>query len=133
MGELFFEVDDDLRKVVDHAMKAEEWKGPYGADVPSEPTLWLVHDQGVYLMSAGQPGLSKAGEGALVAYANGCDPQGSNKDWYDNARSLVGGDDFVDAIGATVIAEIIQKGVTQVILRVTPEKISILEEVTSDA
>lgn len=58
------------------------------AAVPSESELLLVHDQGIYIMSMSQP----IGQRTIV-YAEGCNPD-KDDDWYDTARSLVGGDDF---------------------------------------
>lgn len=57
----------------------------------------LVHDQGIYLMveTLKVPDGSKA----ICAYAEGCDPT-RDSDWYDTARDLVGGDDFVEQLVA---------------------------------
>lgn len=54
--------------------------------------LWLVKDQGVYLMSCANRELKK-GERRDVVYAEGMDPE-KDADWYDSARAAVGGDDF---------------------------------------
>lgn len=61
-----------------------------------QPGLWLVGDQGVYLMSNG-----KLPEGVkpLVVYAEECDPR-ANDDWFDVKRRTFGGDDGVDFIHA---------------------------------
>ena len=50
------------------------------------PALWLVHDDGVYL-------LSNSIGCELVVYA-----EGLGVDEYEEARSAVGGDDFCDAL-----------------------------------
>lgn len=63
---------------------------------PDEPHLLLVHDDGVYLMSNGVYGEGQtAASTGLIAYAQGCDPR-KDTHWYDTARDLVGGDDFVE-------------------------------------
>lgn len=61
-----------------------------------QPGLWLVGDQGVYLLSNG-----KLPEGAkpLVVYAEECDPR-TNDDWFAVKRRTFGGDDGVDFIDA---------------------------------
>ena len=54
------------------------------------PGLWLVGDQGVYLMSNAK----RNGIPASVAYAAGCAP--GDPDFYDNKVDIFGGDDGVD-------------------------------------
>lgn len=61
---------------------------PLVAAVPAESQLLLVHDQGVYIMSAQQP-LGKR----TIVYADGCNPE-KDADWWETSRRLVGGDDF---------------------------------------
>lgn len=66
------------------------------------PSLLLVHDHGVYLMSGGVPMLEDPNRPgtATVTYAAGLDP---NAD-YDDVRDAVGGDDFVERIPLSMIA-----------------------------
>lgn len=72
-----------------------------------EPIL-LVHDQGLYLMT--RTLREPDGERAVCAYAEGCDPA-ADGDWWDRARDLVGGDDFVEEIGDfAVLAKIVEGG-----------------------
>ena len=61
----------------------------------SPPGLWLVHDDGIYLMSNGHPGLlvDEAGPRHFVVYALGYDPK-SDPDVWERSRDAVGGDDF---------------------------------------
>lgn len=58
--------------------------------------LHLAKDEGVYLMPA-----TGAWQGndpvPRIAYAAGCHPQ-KNEDWYDTARLLAGGDDFIESL-----------------------------------
>lgn len=56
--------------------------------VPADSELLLVHDQGVYIMSATQP----VGQRTII-YAEGCNPE-KDDDWWESSRRLVGGDDF---------------------------------------
>lgn len=61
---------------------------PLVTAVPAASQLLLVHDQGVYIMSAQQP----VGKRTIV-YAEGCNPE-NDADWWETSRRLVGGDDF---------------------------------------
>lgn len=61
-----------------------------------QPGLWLVGDQGVYLMSNGKP---PDGAKLSVVYAEECDPR-TNDDWFAVKRRTFGGDDGVDFIDA---------------------------------
>jgi hypothetical protein len=74
------------------------WSG----DEPT-PALFFVHDEGVYLMSNGEPGdlKSRSEIGLYAAYAEGCDPDLHEDDWWDTSRALVGGDDFAEVIPVT--------------------------------
>ncbi len=54
--------------------------------------LLLVKDEGIYLMPADGE-RNDAGRAKHLAYADGCHPE-MDECWYDNARALVGGDDF---------------------------------------
>lgn len=66
--------------------------------------LWLVGDQGVYLMSPGRPGLLTEGvQGHVVARAEETDPAHEPDAWYENKRRAFGGDDGVVFIGAAFI------------------------------
>lgn len=50
----------------------------------------FVHDHGIYVMSGDL-------ESRQIAFAKGCDPT-ADKDFYEEARNLVGGDDFAEEI-----------------------------------
>lgn len=61
------------------------------------PGLWLVGDEGVYLLSNGK---LATGQRALVCYAEECDPK-TNPDYWHYKRQHFGGDDgieFLDAV-----------------------------------
>ncbi len=123
MAKLYFTLAE-LLPILEHAAAApahrpslgqtcekEFWKpgatpGDYGF-MPHEgmdmskipPQLFLVKDQGCYLMSAGDPGLEKSpgSDSHVVAYALGCDPD-MDADWYDTCHEKCGGDDFSEAL-----------------------------------
>lgn len=79
------------------------WEPQPGEEEAAEPALWLVKDEGIYLMSTGiyPEGHERAHpEGhAATAYAQGFDPrQRDRMDIYDDARAAVGGDDFSETV-----------------------------------
>lgn len=100
MGACVFRTKD-VRRCVEHALAATNWTMGWGNDTPPQPGLYFVHDQGVYLMSNGEPRDLVDGS-AYVAYADGCNPNEDavsfNADWWETSRSLVGGDDFGEVI-----------------------------------
>lgn len=58
--------------------------------------LALVKDQGVYIL-AEKGECRPDGRRALIAYAQGCNPDvDAFDDWWERARAEVGGDDFVE-------------------------------------
>lgn len=94
---------DEVRRCVEHALNATAWS--MGWEIPGQeqtpaPGLFLVHDQGVYLMSNAEPRdvvLKDGREHSYVTYAEHCNPD-TDEDWWDNSRELVGGDDFAVVI-----------------------------------
>jgi hypothetical protein len=98
MALLKFKTDDNLKQIVAHAKAGPEWKDTYGVKATG-PTIWLVHDQGVYLMSAAKCG-NPIVEGKCqqrAAYAEGMNPD-TDPCWYNTARDAVGGDDFAQPL-----------------------------------
>jgi hypothetical protein len=72
---------------------------PYYGTRPGEgekPGIWLVGDEGVYIMSNGK---LAEGERPLVIYSEQCHPAG-NPDWWDYKRRHFGGDDGIEFIEA---------------------------------
>jgi hypothetical protein len=99
MGLCVFRTEQVL-PLAQHALNSPEHNGAYGEEA-NGPALFLVHDQGVYLMSNGSPRDTEGGQDGRcrVAYAEGCDPNvGEFDDWYGTSRDLVGGDDFVETL-----------------------------------
>lgn len=92
-----------VRKVIERGIKDAAANGgfrnPYYGTRPGEgekPGLWLVGDQGVYIMSNGKLG---EGQKALVIYSAECHPAGT-PDWWDYKRRWFGGDDGIEFIEA---------------------------------
>lgn len=99
MGTLVFD-GAGVARCLDHAAKSRKYRLAFGMS-EAVPGLFLVHDQGVYLMSNGLPpdkeGLDPKNPMCFVVYAKGCDPK-KDEDWWEHARDLVGGDDFAENI-----------------------------------
>ena len=81
---------EDVRRVVEHSIAAPRQSDVAYTTKPVEaPAVLLVHDQGVYRMSNGQPRDSlgaDADDRSFCAYAIGCHPE-KDADWYETARS----------------------------------------------
>jgi hypothetical protein len=89
----------------------------------------LVHEQGVYLMSNGQPREivgADAADRSFCAYDIGCHPE-KDADWYETARALVGDDDFVETLPwARKLKALIDGGARIITLRMTKDSIEIV-------
>lgn len=78
----------------------EEWDNLThdAEDFIPPPALHFVHDQGLYVMSNGRPQLDMD-DPQRVIYADGFDPEkNAFEDWWEGARNIVGGDDFVEPL-----------------------------------
>lgn len=102
-----------VQVLMDHANAAKKHERIYGQVGRVAPGLWLVKDDGLYLMSNGKPGLTGPEK---VVYAAGymapslfADTQGKELDGaqftvsprleqYEKIRAAAGGDDFVEVI-----------------------------------
>jgi hypothetical protein len=124
----------NLRKVktlLQHAAAAPASKALY--DEPTGPGLWLVGDNGIYLMSNGSPPLLHPHQDArhVVAYARECDPTRMDfDDWRAVKNASFGGDDGVEFLPLpdlqSAVAGSEGAGVSVVMLDVTPQAISVL-------
>ena len=92
-----------VRKVIERgrtdAAANGGFRNPYYGLKPGKdeiPGVWLVGDQGVYIISNGK--LSE-GERPLVVYSEECHPVG-NPDWFDYKHRHFGGDDGIEFIDA---------------------------------
>lgn len=96
----------DIVKILTHVRSSNQHRAPYGEGV-KQPALWLVKDNGIYILSNGVP-LQSAdqGDAIFVTYAKGyedpaqVDPSRGDlwDDQYSKIREAVGGDDFVEEI-----------------------------------
>jgi len=110
-----------VRKVIDRGIADAAANGgfrnPYYGTKPGEgekPGLWLVGDEGVYILSNG-----KLADGArpLVVYSEECHPVG-NPDWFDYKRRWFGGDDGIEFIEAGQVLPLINRDFRYTHLRV---------------
>lgn len=97
-----FDINDALRRIVDHAKKADRYQMTFSERESGEtpkPGIYLVKDRGAYLMSAGVPGdiIDSKKNSHFVHYARGHHP---DKDPFDSW--YVGGDDFGEKIGIDI-------------------------------
>lgn len=93
---------DAVLELLTHARTAPKHVSPYGLTADPGPGLMLVKDDGVYLMSNGEPGLPDADTVNRVVYARGYEalPVNSSTEErmirYDKVKDAVGGDDFAE-------------------------------------
>lgn len=84
------------------------FRNPYYGLKPGEgekPGLWLVGDNGVYIMSNGK---LVEGDRPLVVYSEECHPVG-NPDWLDYKRRYFGGDDGIEFIEAEKLLPLVNR------------------------
>lgn len=84
------------------------FRNPFYGLKPGEgekPGLWLLGDNGVYIMSNG--GLAESAR-PLVVYSEECHPVG-NPDWFDYKRRWFGGDDGIEFIDADQLLPLINR------------------------
>ena len=140
MSRLMFDLAA-LRPIVDHALKAPEHAPTFGQTPPIAPALWLVKDDGIYLMSNGRPrqiaddspatGQDQDGQ-SLVVYAEGFDPKKADPMavWFA-ARDAVGGDDFGEPLPAEWFKDALDRGERTITLNVTPRAIHVVLPLTT--
>jgi hypothetical protein len=149
-GILTFTVSDDLKAMVAHTRAAARLRPMFaelydpalrldgrepGNDDPC-PTqedidpiripkgLWLVMDDGVYLMSPADPALpGRDGKANLVVYARECDP--AHDGWWEAKTAIVGGDDGVDKLDLEFFEEAIAGGATTILAEVSDTSLSL--------
>lgn len=93
MHTLKFKSNDNLRKLAQRTLKEKKFNIPYTNETTSKKGIYLVKDDGIYLMNAFSlaEGKTPSTEGFTV-YAEGYDPSTNENVWEDSY--LVSGDDF---------------------------------------
>lgn len=118
----------DLLPLIEHSKQAKAHTAPYGVGKP-EPGLFLVKDDGIYLMSNGEPGLlvEEGKPRNRVVYANGYEALSGDVDQrgaqYDKIRAAVGGDDFVELVPLSAVEKVKAGG--SVVINLTPNSMRI--------
>jgi Protein of unknown function (DUF3085) len=134
MAKLIFTAAD-VKRVVEHSIAAPtqggipDWSKVQGGraamNVPAQPNVILVHDQGVYLMSNGEPRDIVMGTRSFCAYAKGCNPD-KDEDWHETANRLVGGDDFGDHLDwAVPMKKMLDDGASEIIINFGQKRMSL--------
>jgi len=119
-----------IRKVIERG-KADAaanggFRNPYYGLKPGEgeiPGLWLVGDQGVYIMSNGK---LAEGHRPLVLYSDECHPIG-NPDWAEYKRRHFGDDDGIEFIDAEQLIPLFDRNFrcTHLHVRFTERQVSL--------
>lgn len=91
-----------------------------------EQNVLLVKDDGIYLMSNGNPGLLLEEGRHKVTYAKNCNPK-TDADCWETARALVGGDDFGEALPIAMFRQAIndRPGAKQVVITLLKTRIRV--------
>ncbi|WP_019200150.1 DUF3085 domain-containing protein [Afipia birgiae] len=89
-----------------------------------KPGVWLVGDEGVYIMSNGK--LAEGQQRPLVVYAEECDPT-TNLDYWHYKRQYFGGDDGIDFLDAEMLVTLIAAApeATHLAIAMTDDSMSI--------
>lgn len=119
----FYFKAEDVRARLAHSKEADARKLLYGIRGTDEPGIWLVKDQGVYIMSNAKPAElvdpSRPNDSACVVnYAKGHDPD-KDEDWW------VGGDDYVKLFTAEQLEPELTEDVDKVMFEVTESRIRV--------
>ena len=100
-----------------------------GEERLAPPCLWLVKDEGVYLMSPGVYPASASGPAPRppVSYASGFDPiRDDRMAVWDRARDAVGGDDFAEDIPVEWVDAALAARAPEFALEFRPDAIGLL-------
>lgn len=145
-GTLTFQVNDTLRALIAHSKNAKARQPSYeqlydesllkdgckpGLSESIDPekipaALWLVKDQGIYLMSNNTTNLPGPGSNSnLVHYADEANPEKDPDGYYENARQIVGGDDFVEAIDIDVFENALHHNAEKITFTMTHDSMTI--------
>jgi hypothetical protein len=89
-----------------------------------KPGLWLVGDEGVYILSNGKLAEEQR---PLVVYAEECDPK-TNPDYWHYKRQHFGADDSIDFLEAKMLVTLIAAApdATDITVTMTDDSIAIM-------
>lgn len=119
----------DLQKAFEELDTAQTARPHYGCTDPVKG-LWLVGDQGVYLMPNTSDGIHHKADGPrVVVYARECNPDTMPFDtWWANKQATFGGDDgveFVDADNLRALAAQMPKPPRLVSIELSPQTFAV--------
>ena len=89
MTKLTFKSSEGLQTLAEQTLKTTFFKIPYTNETTKEKGLWLVKDEGIYLMKA----FAVSEKDMPIVYAESFDPS-KDVDVWDRSVIAVGGDDF---------------------------------------
>tara|TARA_R100001440_G_scaffold7772_2_gene15121 strand:+ start:141 stop:506 length:366 start_codon:yes stop_codon:yes gene_type:complete len=92
MTTLTFKNSKILKQLAEETRKSKDIKKPYTREKATNKGVWLVKDEGIYLMNA----FSTKGKENLVVYADGYNP--NKRDCWEDCVHAVGGDDFAEFV-----------------------------------
>jgi hypothetical protein len=89
-----------LAKMMKHS-NAHKRRIPYTQDETEDQGLWLVKDEGIYLMSPTAENFIMSNDVNTVVYARGYKPTKANRDTLWDKTHAVSGDDFAEFVRLT--------------------------------
>jgi hypothetical protein len=114
-----------------HAKAASRHTSPYGLTANPGPGLMLVKDDGIYLMSNGEPGLPGTDTVNKVVYARGYEALPATASMeermtrYDKVRDAAGEDDFAEFLPAKSFDRLVPDGKVEIELAADRMTVSI--------
>ncbi len=129
-------------RLCDHCRNSPKWQKSWGVR-KAKPSLWLVGDAGVYLMSNGNPQISHDGKVPkgkaktqtpyLSAPAEGCNPIYDEADaWWPIHNAISGGDDFVIPIPLEDIEEPLKSSSSTIVIIADENGYEVLSDAAFD-
>ena len=102
LAKLIFKNDKagTLAKMLEHS-NANKRRIPYTQDKTEDQGLWLVKDEGIYLMSPTAENFIMTNDVNTVVYARGYKPTKANRDTLWDKTHAVSGDDFAEFVRLT--------------------------------
>ncbi len=124
---------EEVKRILDHLDRCSSFGRMLGdpEGEPGKPHVVLVHDDGVYLLSNGDPRDLVDEDRCFCAYAKGMHPR-VDPDFYEVAIDVVGGDDFAEGLDPAAVRRAYEGG-GDVRIKVTPKTISVLVRETVPA
>ena len=108
LTDLKFKSSEGLKTLAEQTLKTTFFKKPYTNETTKEKGLWLVKDEGIYLMKA----FATSEKDMPIIYAESFDPDKDGDDVWDRSVSAVGGDDFAEFLPFTTMGlQLMKKGV----------------------